>query len=245
MERIFPPAPDLALAIDQIETDWSIVHEPAHVVLRYARAVQRYIHAIIVNSHDAEEVSQEFLLWVTQHGLPRTNKDRGRFRDYLKTVVRNAALNFLRRSHAVKQRTVDMSQFAAVQNSQSPWDHEWIEQWRECLLERAWARLKHAEALSAGKCGFTVLQLRVAHPEADSEALAQKVSALSQRPIRPDAFRKQLSRARRQFAQYLVDEVAQTLDCPEPPDVESELADLGLMQYVRHFLPLKRRVSIT
>src|SRR5262245_65927562 len=90
--------------LDEIDTDWSLVHEPAHVVLRYSQAIQRYLRIMIANQHDAEEIGQDFFLWVSQHGLPRASKDRGRFRDYLKKVVRNAALNYLRRKTADKQR---------------------------------------------------------------------------------------------------------------------------------------------
>src|SRR5271168_2385540 len=82
--------------LDQIETDWSLVFEPAHVVMRYAHPVQYYLNALLGNKDEAEDVAQEFFLWVSQHGLPRASKNRGRFRDYLKKVVRNKALNFLR-----------------------------------------------------------------------------------------------------------------------------------------------------
>ncbi len=37
--------------------------------------------------------------------------------------------------------------------------------------------------------------------------------------------------------QYLVDEVAQCLDNPEPDAVEEELAELGLIRYVKDFMP--------
>src|SRR5438445_751439 len=33
-------------ALDQIETDWSMIFEPAHLVLRYAQAIHRYLDAL-------------------------------------------------------------------------------------------------------------------------------------------------------------------------------------------------------
>jgi hypothetical protein len=61
--------------------------------------------------------------------------------------------------------------------------------------------------------------------------------------LKAEAFRKQVSRARRMFAQFLVKEIAETLDKPAAPDVEDELVDLGLMGYVRDFLPLREPPS--
>jgi hypothetical protein len=41
------------------------------------------------------------------------------------------------------------------------------------------------------------------------------------------------------FAQFLIKEIADTLDKPAAAEVEDELVDLGLMVYVRDFLPLR------
>jgi DNA-directed RNA polymerase specialized sigma24 family protein len=227
------------MVIDQIETDWSMIHEPAHLVMRYASAVQKYLQALIHNHHDAEEVGQDFLLLVSKHGLPRLRQDRGRFRDYLKKCVRNAACNFLRRDHKTKLKELDIAQHAG--GSETEIDEEWIGEWRRCVLDRAWGRLRRHEEQSRGSLACTVLRLHVDFPDESSDVLAEKVAALTGKPIRAEAFRQQLSRARRQFAQFLVDEVAQTLSDPEPASVEDELADLGLHQFVRNYLPLRRR----
>ena len=61
--------------------------------------------------------------------------------------------------------------------------------------------------------------------------------------IGPEAFRKQVSRARRLFAELLVAETARTLDNPTPLAVEEELIDIGVMKYVKAFLPADWRTS--
>jgi RNA polymerase sigma-70 factor (ECF subfamily) len=231
------PAPDAGL--DQIETDWSLVYEPAHLVARYARPIQRYLCALIKNEHDAEEVAQDFLLWVSQHGLPRASQDRGRFRDYLKKIVRNVALNFLNRRQPSHSDHGLLSVPAAAEPRHP--DQEWVEQWRHCLLQRAWRRLERHQHRSPDNLFHTVLRLCARHPGEDSKTLAERASQLSGKPLRPDAFRKQVSRARLKFAEFLVQEIAETLDRPAPEDVEQELIDLGLMVYVHDFLPLHRR----
>lgn len=55
------------------------------------------------------------------------------------------------------------------------------------------------------------------------------------------AFRKQLSRARVAFAQTLIEEVEQTIESPPPEAVMEELAEVGLLEYVRHYLFRKRK----
>jgi DNA-directed RNA polymerase specialized sigma24 family protein len=226
--------------LDQIETDWSLVHEPAHLVERYSPAIERYLHALIKNDHDAEEVAQEFFLWVSQHGFPRVRQDRGRFRDYLKKVVRNYALNFLRKKSPCAPRA-DLLHVPAPEHSDNVPDQEWVVQWRRCLLKRAWRRLQKHQERSPDNLFYTVLHLCATFPHEDSRALAARASLQSGKVLRAEAFRKQVSRARRMFAQFLIKEIAETLDKPAAPDVEDELVDLGLMGYVRDFLPLRER----
>ena len=226
--------------LDQIETDWSLVFEPAHIVLRYAHAVRSYLQALLRSEHDAEEVAQEFFLWISQNGLPRASQDRGRFRDYLKKIVRNKALNFLRDKPPYSSDT-DLLSVPAPEDTRNIPDQEWLVHWRRCLLDRAWQRLEeHQKRLPRGRY-FTVLLLCAQYPGEDSRQLAARTGALDGSTLTAEAFRKQTSRARRVFAELLVHEVAETIDKPTPTDVEEELADLALMEYVREYLPLRPR----
>lgn len=226
--------------LDQIETDWSLIFEPAHVILRYAHAVQNYLNALLSNKHDAEEVAQEFFLWISEHGLPRASKNRGRFRDYLKKVVRNKALNFLRDKQSCVS-DADLLNVPAPEDTRSTGDREWLLHWRSCLLQRAWQRLEDYQQHSPKGRYFTVLQLCATYPGEDSQQLAARAGSVVGGTLSAHAFRKQVSRARRVFAELLVNEVAKTLDDPAPHDVEEELVDLGLMPYVHDYLPIRQR----
>lgn len=228
--------------LDQIDTDWSLIFDPAHVVMRYARAVQSYLNALLCNKHDAEEVAQEFLLWVCQHGFPRARQERGRFRDYLKKIVRNKALNFLRDKRPDASDT-DLLNMPAPEDNRNIPDQVWLLHWRRCLLKRAWRRLKDRQKRSPKGRYFTVLHLCATYPGEGSRQLAARASSLDGTTLTADAFRKQVSRARREFAQLLVHEVAKTLDRPSSTDVEEELVDLGLMTYVHDYLPIRHRGS--
>jgi hypothetical protein len=84
---------------------------------------------------------------------------------------------------------------------------------------------------------YTVLRLTADFPEESSAALAERASARFGRLVGVDAFRKQLSRARRHFAQMIVNEIRETLEDGRAEEVVQELRDLGLMEFVLDFLP--------
>jgi hypothetical protein len=223
-----------ASRLDDISTQWEVVRDPPRFVLRYAPAIQRYVRALIKNRHDAEEVAQDFFLRVSQECFVHTRKEGGRFRDYLKTAVRNAALSFLRRHRAPKPLQ------ARILQDPADADQAWLAEWRDCLLDRAWQALENHESQSPGNLFYTVLTIVVKDPREHTNTLAARASALVGRPIRAEAFRKQLSRARCMFAKLLFEEVARTLDNPTLEQVEEELRELALWEYVRPFLVVKR-----
>src|SRR4029079_9306886 len=77
--------------LEQISTHWPMIQDPARFVLRYAPAIESYLHALVRDPHAVEEIAQDFLLRVVERGLIPEANLRGRFRNYLKAAVRNAA----------------------------------------------------------------------------------------------------------------------------------------------------------
>lgn len=235
MHEQSPSNPTPKSFLDQISTRWSSVNDPFQFVLRYSLAIRNYVGAIIKNQHDADEVTQDFLMRVVRLGFPGARPDRGRFRDYLKTAVRNAALKHLRRQ---KNTLYDESLLDQVADEDVPTaDQAWTADWQRCLLGRVWSALERYQMRHPGNLFHTVLRLSVDHPQEDSEKLAARVSAQSGRSLRADAFRKQVSRARRHFAELLLREIKQTVENPTPENIHEELVELGLLGYVRDFLP--------
>jgi hypothetical protein len=222
--------------LEQISTHWTLISDPLQFVLRYAPAVRHYLAALIKDPHDTEDVTQNFLLRVLKQPFCPTQVHRGRFRDYLKAALRNAALTHFRRANQLRDEVADFDDLAAPAE-ESAADQAWITEWRNCLLKRSWEALEQHERRNPAGLAYTVLRLATDFPTEDSTALAARASERTGRPLRPDAFRKQLSRARRLFAELLIDAIRQTLIEPDPQEIREELADLGLMASVRDFLP--------
>jgi hypothetical protein len=202
-------------------------------MLRYAPAIRGYLRALLPNVTDVDEVLQEFLVTVLERGFAPERAHRGRFRDYLIATVRYRAWRYLRRK---KLRSLDAEHAKQLQapSEATPDDAAWLAGWRQCLLDRAWDALEFRQRQSPRNRYYTVLKLTTDHPDADSTALAAQVGG--EPPLTATAFRKQLSRARAAFAQALLDEIERGLGEPTPDAVMEELADVGLLEYVRPYL---------
>lgn len=223
--------------LNRITTQWSDVTSPVQFVARYAPAIHNYLRVLLADDHDADEAAQEFLAKVSQQGFERLTLDRGRFRDYLIVAVRNTALNTIKRKQRDRTREAPLIDAPAPDTAAYPSDQAWITHWKRCLLDRSWRELFNHERKTPGNLFHTILKARSDNPEPDDETLSRQVSRQVGRLVTPEAFRKQLSRGRRKFAEIILEEVAQTIEDPTPERVEDELNDTGMMEFIRPFLP--------
>lgn len=226
-EELDSPRLDLA----GITTQWSRINDPAHFAVRYATAISHYLQILLRDPHDTEEVTQDFLLKVSRDGFPRANPERGRFRDYLIAAVRNAAITLLRRRKREPQSLEGLEELIPAETRRAA-DEAYFSFWQKSILDRAWRELLAHERRSPGNLFHTVLKASVENSDVDSSTLAARVSAATGHPIKPEALRKQLSRARKMFARILAEEVASTLDAPSPENLRDELKELGFFKYV-------------
>lgn len=220
--------------LDQITTRWPLITDPVRFVMRYAPAIRRYLSAIVRDPHDLDDVAQEFLLNVVRRGLVSEGEVRGRFRDYLKASIRNAALSHLRKRRAPLASDADLASLAAPDTGAA--EREWVDEWRTTLLGQAMEKLEEHERRAPDGRLHTVLCLARDHPDADSPTLAALAAERTGKPMTPEAFRKQLSRARGLLANLLVDEVRKTLEDPSQDLIDDELAALGLQGMVGPYL---------
>lgn len=245
--------PDDQLHLSRIETMWSVVqraHRPNDdqfvaaqraLLDRYGGAVRRYAVAVLRDPDAADEVFQEFALKFVRGDFGQATPERGRFRSFLKTTLYHLIVDYQRRRQKLaRQAPLATDQPSPQVSTQTPAeDAAFMASWRDELLSRVWQGLSEIEK-STGKAYDTVLRVRVDHPEARSPELAELVGQRLGKPMTAGAVRVLLHRAREQFGELLLDEVAQSLTSPTIDALEQELIDLDLWQYCRDQLQARR-----
>jgi DNA-directed RNA polymerase specialized sigma24 family protein len=234
--------------LDAIATQYSLWQAAHHgspetvraarhaLVLRYRKAIRRYFGSLLRDDAEVDEASQDFVVKMLQGKFAGTEAARGRFRDYLKTAVRNAARDRLNRRRRPDAGATGGPALDA-QLDPAGVDDPWLDHWRRSVLDQARHALRGYEDAHPGNYSATVLDLLAAHPEDAREQLAGRLAEITGRPWQADAVRKQISRARRKLAGFIVDEVRHTLPDPTREAVRDELRETGLMPYVRDYLP--------
>src|SRR5258707_8610316 len=85
-----------------IQTHWSellnAAHGPQDLLLRYFGAAQRYLLAIVQDPVTAEELAQDFAVRFLRGDFCGADRTKGRFRDFLKTCLRNQVRDHWRRT---------------------------------------------------------------------------------------------------------------------------------------------------
>lgn len=240
--------------LDRAATEWTVVQQAASrdsqqaaaarrsLVLRYSRAIHQYVTALVSDSQAADDLAQEVVVKLLKGDFSGADPNRGRFRDMLRTAVRNVVRNYWARQ---KQRAAVALDLNWLADKASEPNDPFLAAYRENLLRATWHRLQQYEAQQkvSGSLPYLVLQLRAAHPEATSDELAERLSEQLGRKVTPAAFRQQLHRARERFAEVLVQEIASALDQPDEQKIADELMALELYEYVREFLPSQAGAS--
>jgi RNA polymerase sigma-70 factor (ECF subfamily) len=235
--------------LSRISTVWTMVFE-AHrgsgeavtaaqrqLLQRYGGAIHRYLLGALRDPHAAEELAQEFALSFIQGNFKRADPERGRFRDYVKTV-----LYHLIAKHQQGRRRAPVGLSPEMPEPADPItpytevaDREFLARWREELLGRTWEALAKVEA-QTGQLLHTALHFRSSHPEVASAQMAEEFSARLGRPFTAAGVRQIIHRAREKFADLLLEEVACSLETEDVDAVERELIDLELLTYCQDAL---------
>ena len=231
--------------LDAIATQWSLIRQ-AHtlgtpenaadarrlLVLRYAPAMRRYLGRMTRDTDAADDLAQEALVRLMRGDFAGADPNRGRFRDLLKAAVRNLARNQWAKEARRRPSEFDIALLASDDDA----DRDWLADWRKTVLDHAWAAIKTAEESNSAGHPHTILRLRTEHPEETSDQLAERLAAKLGTPMRADAARQMLHRARRRFAEAVIADVRGSLDDASPERLNDELAALELLEYMRDSL---------
>jgi RNA polymerase sigma-70 factor (ECF subfamily) len=210
------------------------------LLVHYHEAVYRYLRVELRDDNAAGILYSNFAVRVLQADpfLKRADPERGRFRDYLKAVLRRMVVDYYReqqRENRKREFFVEGSEREpAEESTESPDDDQrFLECWRQELIAKAWTALEEAERRS-GKPHAMLLRLQEEQPGLRSAQLAAALTARLGRPFTAAGVRQLVHRGRELFGDLLVTEVARSLQLglSTPADVdrvEGELIDLGLL----------------
>jgi RNA polymerase sigma-70 factor (ECF subfamily) len=232
-------------------TQWTVIFDGQHegdaaeaarrrLLVRYHEAILRFLRRELHDDLAAGELYSNFAMRVLEFDpfLRRADRDRGRFRDYLRAVLRRMVIDYFRRQQRQKKKEVPLGcdsekdpadERAALANE----DDNFLECWRQELINQAWQALEKADERT-GQPYATLLRLKERQPELRAAQLAEELAGRLDRPFTAVGVRKLLQRGRELFGDLLVQEVARSLQGESAEKVaaervEQELIDLGLL----------------
>ena len=233
---------EAASRLSKISTQWpelaaahadasSAVSAQASLLSRYCSAVHHYLLASTRDQHAAEELGQEFALRFVRGDFHRAEQARGRFRDFIKAVLRNLVADHYRRlRNRPAELRPDSEVIAPGGYDPADADAEFNSHWRQELLDRTWEEFRTLNE-GSNQPYHDVLRWKADHPDRNANDGAEEFTRRLGRDVKPAAFRQMLHRAREGFAELLLAEVARSLGGSDPELIARELADLGLLVY--------------
>jgi RNA polymerase sigma factor (sigma-70 family) len=232
------------------QTRWSLVLQAGRVddadagaarnelIVRYSEAVYRYLCAKLADTNAAAEIFSRFAerLLEIHPFLQRANREKGRFRDYLKAILQRMVIDYHRENQRDRKRhrpIVIGAESEPADNWAPPEDDaDFRQAWKDELMNQAWKSLQsHEEA--TGKPYYSLVQYKATHDEARSEEMARVFSEKLGREFTAENIRKLLQRGKEMLDELLVEEVARSLRRTEretltTAQIEDELMSLGL-----------------
>jgi len=240
-----------------IQTCWAIVYD-AHqgdeavvisarerLLLRYYRSIRRYLVALVHDPEVAEDLTHDFVIRFLRGDLKNACPARGRFRDLLKKMLRNLAIDYWRRKQTEKKKRGAALATSGVEPSVPPFDGDaddqtFLRTWRKEITAQASRALAYIDE-RLGRRYHAALNFKLTHPGKSSAELASLFGAQVGKPFTATAFRQLLRRARERFADLLITEVARSLRTADPDKIEKELIELSFHSFCRHSLLRLRR----
>ena len=214
--------------INSSRPTWTGTPSAAALAMRYIEPMRIVAEAWLPTPKDADEAVTALLQHFVNAGFGK--QDHGRLRDYLLRGVRSAG-----KLRLAAQR--DVAPRVPTDQVKIDWD-VWVSTWREGLMRRAWRQLErrqHAVRQSKPEVNdrtapilHDALWTATRHAGQSAEWIADRVAARSQTSVSADDIRSAIASARVRLAQAVADEVAETLDQPDPAAIGQEIRDLGL-----------------
>lgn len=231
------------MSADFTQTNWTLILQAAdqqsaggqkaleQLCHRYWKPLNAFVRSYGRSHHDAEDTTQAFFQHLLELKLyDRANKERGRFRTFLMTSLRNFMIREHRDASAQKRGggqaehvSMDLarSELESSSNSANAPDAIFDRKWAIAVLEEAMKALEAEQTASGNAERFAVLRPLVLDHER-GEAGEQDTSR--RLGLSDAGVRTALSRLRARYRELVRAEVASLVD--DPADVDDEIAHL-------------------
>jgi RNA polymerase sigma-70 factor (ECF subfamily) len=266
--------PQPSLFLSQIATEWTLIFRAQQqgdeadtarheLLLRYHKAVYRLLERKLGHPLAAGALCSDFAVRVLEcdYFLRKADQKRGRFRDYLRTVLNHWIADYYRKHRQLKDRErplpAHVEPVAASATSSSPLqsvagaaiegrggtapetfgedDPDFLAAWKYELETQAFQALEEVERRT-GQPYATLVRLKQAAPSPTARQLVEQLGSRLGKPFTPFYIRMLVHRGREQYADLLIAEVARTLrtlpdDYVAPDQLQEELLRLRLFTY--------------
>jgi RNA polymerase sigma-70 factor (ECF subfamily) len=201
------------------------------LLVRYHEVVYRYFLAATRDPHAADDLYSDFAerLLDSPRLVQNVDPTKGRFRPYLRTVLKHMVTDYYRGQHR-RPLPLDPSRIIAP-----PKPDPFAGIWQQEMLNHAWEALEVLEK-KTGRIYYTVLRLHSDTPGIKPSEIAERLRAERGRELSPRNVSQLLHRARRRFAGFLVKEVKRTLAAPTQEELEDELRKAQLFPYYKAYV---------
>lgn len=205
------------------------------LLIRYHDAVYRFLLAKLGDTDVAGELFGRFAERVVEiHPfLQRANPEKGRFRDYLKTVLSRMIADYYREIQSDQKKLQKYLKKLSPAAIEDVFGGAWVEE----LMKHAWEGLERRERTN-GQPFHTLLLYKARNPKTRSEAMATHFSQELGKPMTADNIRQLLHRGQEMLNDLLVEEVARSLQetsaaTASAEEIEAELIELKLFDKAR------------
>jgi hypothetical protein len=198
---------------------WTQADSAAGFVLRYLIPMRRQLVDILGSGSMADDSLKLLLGHLVSAGFG--DQKQGRLRDFLLRAIRSAAKTRVADMPEEKRPKLDLD--SATLESKT-----WLGYWRDGLLERAWRSLERHEHADQKVPVYLVLNMATSNPKVSPAMLSKLIKSETGREISEAQINQWLPLARTLFAQFIADEVAETIEGASKDAVKREIIQLGL-----------------
>ncbi len=181
--------------------------------------MRRQLIELLGNEKLADDSLKRILAHLVTAGFGKDKQ--GKLRDFLLRGVRSAAKAAVADLPEEQRPSLDLDSVTLE-------SEKWLLLWRDGLIERAWRSMERLEHAHPDEPLYGLLRAATEAPKDSPAQLATRMATISVNPISESSIARLLPVARTQFAQFVADEVAETLAEPTREEITREIKKLGL-----------------